>query len=116
MNEQSLPMAASEGEYEHQGVVKPEASHVVVAVEGASAVVEVLVGLQHAAVGIVDVFYYILVASVLQFVHDGVSVAGIEAVNPCLPLPYRRQFVVDGQMEKKIFAFLCRFEWCEGRQ
>ena len=80
MNEECLSVASGKGKYQHEGVVQSEASHVVVSVQGASAVVKVLVCLQQATVGIVDIFNNILIASVLQLVHDGVSVAGIEII------------------------------------
>lgn len=79
VDEESLQSAAGKGEDEHQGVVQSEATHVVVAVQGASAVAEVLVGLQQAAAGPVDVLDDILVASVVEFIHDGISVSRVES-------------------------------------
>jgi hypothetical protein len=116
MNEERLSVASGKGKYQHEGVVQSEASHVVVSVQGASAVVKVFVCLQQATVGIVDIFNNILIASVLQLVHDGVSVAGIEIIYSRFSFPHWRQVVVNGKMEKKIFAFLGSLEWCEGRQ
>lgn len=79
VDEESLQSAAGKGEDEHQGVVQSEATHVVVAVQGASAVAEVLVGLQQAAAGPVDVLDDILVASVVESIHDGISVSRVES-------------------------------------
>ena len=79
VDEESLQSAASKGEYEHQGVVQSEAAHVVIAVQGASAVAEVLVGLQQTAAGSVDVLDDVLVASVVKFIHDGISVSRVES-------------------------------------
>ena len=79
MDEKGFLEASRKGEDKHQGIVEAEAAHVVVAIQGATAVAEVLVGLQQAAAGPVDVLDDILVASVVESIHDGISVSRVES-------------------------------------
>ena len=106
MYEQRLSDASCKGEDEHEGVVQSELSHVEVSVQGASAVCELLVRLQQAAFLSVDVFYDVLVGSVLEAVHHGVSVSGVELANAFSSLPAWLEGVVHVESEKNTIVFL----------
>ncbi len=103
MDEESFQSAASKGEDEHQGVVQSEAAHVVVAVQGASAVAEVLVGLQQTASGSVDVLDDVLVASVVKFINDGISVSRVKGPDSLCAYPWDKglQGIVYEEAKKK---------------
>ena len=102
VDEESLQSAAGKGEDEHQGVVQSEATHVVVAVQGASAVAEVLVGLQQTAAGPVDVLDDILVSAIVEFIDDGVSISCIKGSDAfAFFLWVGAQGIVNRELKKK---------------
>ena len=113
MYEQRLPAAPSKSENKHQRIVQPEASHVVVAVEGTVAEREFLICLQETAVATVDVLDDELVAAVGQLVHHGYAVSCVETSNTLtMGLAYGRQGVVDNELEKQmIVCNSLAFKW-----
>ena len=101
MDEKGFLEASRKGEDKHQGIVESEAAHVVVAIQGATAVAEVLVGQQQAAFGTVDVFDDVLIAAIVELVNDGVAVSRIKGTYPMsFLLGIRTQGVVDEELKK----------------
>ena len=81
MDEQRVVPTASEGEDEHQRIVEPEATHVVVAVKGTAAASELLVGTQQTALGTIDILDDVLIASIIDQVDNGLAVSPLISVS-----------------------------------
>jgi hypothetical protein len=115
MYHQCLVETACKGEYQHQRVVQSEAPHIIVPVQGTTAITEILVGTQQTAIASIDILDDELVATVINFIYDGVTISRVELPDTFTMLfSYRLQGVVNCQLEKQILQFRRVYpEWFE---
>lgn len=104
MNEKRGVLACRKGIDEHECIVQPELLHGACAVEGASTIREVIVGLKQTATASAYVLYDELVAAIRQSVYDGVAIARVELPYQ-LMLAHWLQLVVYRQCEEQFAAF-----------
>ena len=103
MNQQHVLSRSGKGEDQHQGRVEAVGAHVVIAVEGAAAVTEFLVGYEQCAAVAVGVLDDILVAPVVEQVDRDDAVAGVKIPDErALFLGYGPKTVVDVELEEHI--------------
>ena len=114
MYECGLMITSCKGEDKHQSIVESETSHRLCTVEGALAVIELLIGLQQTTRCSMDVLYNKLIAAIRQEINSRISIARIKmsqqrAVGTSL------QVVVDSELKQQLFLVNLTGE-CEGRE